>query len=148
MTIDEGPVAMNIEFDQPVSELWKALTDPEAMRSWFFDNIPEFKTEIGFNTGFKVFSGGRIFDHQWKVTEVENEKYLAYNWRYEGFKGDAEVQFTLTDHGTESVLDFKIVVLEDFEEGIPEFERSACEEGWNYFLKGRLQDYMNELSGK
>ncbi len=47
------------------------------MRKWYFENIPAFKPEVGFETQFNVQSEERNFLHKWKVTEVqpsENDK--------------------------------------------------------------------------
>ena len=40
------------------------------MIKWFFDNIPEFKPEVGFETQFNVNTGERDFHHVWTITEA------------------------------------------------------------------------------
>ena len=40
------------------------------MRQWYFENIPAFKAEVGFETQFEIHNQGRIFPHRWKVTKV------------------------------------------------------------------------------
>ena len=51
----ENPEAVVIErtFNAPVARVWKALTDVEEMRHWYFD-LKEFKPEVGFEFEFVV----------------------------------------------------------------------------------------------
>lgn len=44
-----NPISFVIEqtFDSPIEQVWKAITDSEQMKQWYFD-IAEFKPEVGF----------------------------------------------------------------------------------------------------
>src|SRR6202008_1608828 len=46
-------VAVERTFDAPIERVWKALTDVDAMRQWYFD-LKEFKAEVGFEFEFIV----------------------------------------------------------------------------------------------
>jgi hypothetical protein len=67
---DEAPIVVEQNFDRSVSDVWNAITDVGEMRGWFFDNIPDFKAEVGFRTQFLVESTDRSLLHLWEVTEV------------------------------------------------------------------------------
>jgi len=54
--------------------VWKAITDKDQMKQWYFDTIDDFKPEVGFQTQFKVRNGNKDYLHIWKVTEVETGK--------------------------------------------------------------------------
>lgn len=56
MKIDEDPVVVEQIFEQAIEIVWKAITDVNEMRQWFFDNIPEFSPEVGFKTQFNVYT--------------------------------------------------------------------------------------------
>jgi len=64
------PVVVEQTFNASIDTVWNAITEIDQMRQWFFENIPDFKPEVEFETQFNVTSGDRNFFHQWKVTEV------------------------------------------------------------------------------
>ena len=113
------------------------------MIRWYFDNIPEFRPEVGFETTFDVQNAGRTFPHRWKVTEVMPNRKLVYNWTYDGYEGDSRVEFEVFEacHGTR--LFVRAIVTEDFPDDIPEFRRESCQAGWEYFIKDRLKAYLD-----
>jgi len=143
MKTSEPPIIVSQIFSQSTTAIWKAITEATQMRQWFFDNIPDFKAEVGFQTQFNVKAPSRDFLHVWTVTEVIPEQKLVYNWKYENLAGDSFVTFELTPHneGTELTLTTKVV--EDFPDDIPEFARESCIGGWNYFVKERLYNFLN-----
>src|SRR2546430_16126782 len=82
----------------PVARVWKALTDVEEMRQWYFD-LKEFRPEVGFEFEFTVEHEGMTYHHLCKIREVIPEKKLAYTWRYAGHEGDSLVTFELSAEG-------------------------------------------------
>jgi len=138
----DEPIIIVEEFKQSVERLWAALSEVDLMKHWFFSNIPDFKAEPGFKTRFPVLSGERKFTHLWKILEVIPQQKLCYNWKYEEYAGDSNICFTISRLHEKTVVMIKIDILEDFEDGIPEFERESCIAGWNYFLGERLKKYV------
>ena len=138
----DQPIIVEETYNKPIEEVWKAITEPEQMRKWFMGNIPDFKPVVGFETEFDVENGGRIFPHQWRITEVEPGESITYNWKYGGYQGDAYVTFELTKMGEKTHLTLTNIVVEDFQEDIPEFKRESCIGGWNYFIKRQLKEYL------
>ena len=112
------------------------------MRQWFFDKIETFKPEVGFETEFTIEVEDAIFPHIWKITEVEPQKKITYDWKYRGYDGAALVTFELSeqDGGTNLKLTHKVV--ETFQEDIPEFKREAGIGGWTYFITQSLPKYL------
>src|SRR5437879_11121107 len=94
-------------FNAPVGRVWKALTDVEEMRQWYF-NLKQFKAEVGFEFEFVVEHEGTTYHHLCKVTEVIPQKKIAYTWRYKGHEGDSLVTFELFADGDETRLKLKI----------------------------------------
>mgnify|MGYP006294161757 CR=1 FL=1 len=144
MKSTDPPIVKEQSFSTSVDELWKAISELEQMKQWFFDNIPSFKAEVGFSTSFVVENQGRVFLHRWMITEVVPLKKIAYNWRYEGYPGDAAVIFELQEDQGQTHLRVKHIVLEDYPPDIPEFARKNCDEGWTYFIQKRLKQYLTE----
>ena len=116
------------------------------MRQWYFENIPSFKPEVGFETQFNVKSQNRDFLHMWKVTEVVPIKKITYNWRFEDYPGDSSVTFELSRQNDFTMLKLTVDVQESFPEDIPEFTRESCIAGWEFFIKERLKEHLEKSS--
>ncbi len=145
-TIDK-PIIVEETFNVTIETVWKAITNIDEMKCWFFENIPDFKPEVGFKTQFNVQSEDRNFLHLWTVTEVELFKKIVTNWKYEEYSGDSFVYFELFEENNYTKLRVSTVVTENFPDNIPEFKSESCREGWNYFIKDRLKNYI-ETSNK
>lgn len=142
MKTSDDPIVVKQSFKARSDTVWKALTEVDLMRQWYFDNIPAFKPEIGFATSFMVQSGGRDFLHMWKVTEAVPRKRISYEWRFQGFPGESTAVFEVIQKGMSTILRLTVTVGEDFPGGIPEFERNSCIEGWKYFINERLKEFL------
>lgn len=139
----DQPIVVEQVFDKPVDQVWKAITHHDVMVQWFFDNIPEFKPQVGFKTQFNVKAPSRDFLHLWEVTEVIPNKKIVTNWQYEGCSGESLVSFELFEQGQKTKLMVSTKVLDDFDDSIPEFRRESCQMGWNYFINERLSSFLN-----
>ena len=139
----DKPIVVEDIFQVSKEVLWAAITEHDQMIQWFFDAIKAFEPKIGFETQFIVENEGRIFPHLWKIEQVEPYKKISYNWKYEGYVGDSEVSFEISEFENKSKLKVKHQVLESFPQDIPEFQRENCLGGWNYFIKQRLKRYLN-----
>ncbi|OUR91107.1 ATPase [Flavobacteriales bacterium 34_180_T64] len=143
MKVSELPVIVEQSFEVTVDKVWKAITELKQMTQWYFENIPEFKTEVGFSTRFNVNAPSRDFLHIWTITEVIQNRRITYNWNYEGLDGDAIVSFELFQKKNNTNLVLSMEIIEDFDDSIPEFTRESCLTGWDYFIKERLTSYLN-----
>ena len=75
------PIVVEQAFHVSQETVWKAITEQAQMIKWFFDNIPEFKPEVGFKTQFPVKAGERTFHHLWTITEAIPLQKVVYDWR-------------------------------------------------------------------
>ncbi len=143
MKITDPPIIVEQLFDNPINKVWKAITELDQMTQWFFDNIPDFKAEVGFKNQFNVKAPSRDFLHLWEVTEVITNKKIVTNWKYKGFKGDSFVTFELFKRDTQTKLVLSTRIVEDFDDSIPEFRYESGVAGWSYFIKERLTAFLN-----
>lgn len=132
-------------FNAPVERVWKALTDVEQMRQWYFD-LKEFKPEVGFEFQFVVEHEGTTYDHRCKVAEVIPQKKLAYTWRYKGHEGDSLVTFELFADGDKTHLKLTHEGLETFPK-TPAYARENFEKGWTEIIGSELKQFV-EKGGK
>ncbi len=133
-------VVIERTFNAPVGRVWKALTDVEEMRQWYF-NLKQFKAEVGFEFDFVVEHEGTTYHHLCKVTEVIPEKKLAYTWRYKGHEGDSLVTFELFADGDETRLKLTHQGLETFPKTAA-FARKNFEAGWTAIIGSELKQFL------
>ena len=137
---------MEVSVKQDVSlskeTLWKAITDNSHMRKWYFENIPDFKAELGFKTSFKVYSSGKLFTHIWQITDVQPLKKLSYSWQYKEYQGKATIHFIIEETPNGVQLEVLTENFSSFPKDIAEFKYESCLAGWNYFIKERLPAYI------
>ncbi len=144
MKKEDNPIVIEGNYNASIGKVWNAITEIHEMKKWYFENIDSFKPETGSKSRFSVNSGERVFTHLWEVTEVVPQEKITYTWKYLEYNGDSYVTFELSDEADFSKLVVTVVVTEDFPEEIPEFSRESCIGGWNYFIKGRLKEYLGK----
>ena len=127
-------------FNVPVARVWKALTDVEEMRRWYFE-LKEFKPEVGFEFEFIVEHEGMKYHHLCKITEVIPQKKLAHTWRYKGHEGDSLVTFELLADGDKTRLKLTHEGLETFPK-TPSFARKNFMEGWTQIIGSSLKEFV------
>jgi uncharacterized protein YndB with AHSA1/START domain len=135
-------VVMERTFNAPVARLWKALTDADEMRVWYFD-LKEFKPEVGFEFEFTVEHEGARYHHLCKITEVIPQKKIAYTWRYAGEEGDSLVTFELFPEGDKTRLKLTHEGLETFPK-LPVYARTNFEKGWTEIIGSSLKQFVEE----
>ena len=138
------PIIVEQHFEKTMSVVWKAITEPDQMIKWFFENIPDFRPEVGFKTQFNVQSGERNFLHLWEIIDVDQGKKIVYDWRYQEYTGIGKVTFELEEKNGQTVLKLTNEGLESFPADIPEFTKESCVGGWTYFIKERLKTYLDD----
>ncbi|AKA34099.1 SRPBCC family protein [Flagellimonas lutaonensis] len=141
MKTTDPPIIIEKNIEVSKDQLWKALTDPGQMRQWFFENIPDFRPVVGFETEFPVVSDGKTFTHLWQVTEAKPHEKISYRWRYAEYGGDSVVHFQINGSGDDCQLQLTLEILKAFPQDIAEFKRESGIAGWNYFLD-RLKIYL------
>jgi uncharacterized protein YndB with AHSA1/START domain len=142
MSDPSQPIVVEQAFGVSTETLWQAITNRQHMVQWFFEEIPEFQAEVGFQTQFNVSAGERDFLHLWKITEVNPGQKIVYDWRYEGYAGVGKVTFEVLQDGTGSKLRVTTEGVETFPQEVPEFSPESCQGGWEYFVQECLKGYL------
>lgn len=130
-----NPIRIERLLDAPVRGVWKAITDKNEMKSWYFD-LSEFKAELGFQFQFTgVSNKGTEYLHLCEITEVIPLKKLTYSWRYEGYTGVSYLTFELLEQGDKTLLTLTHSGLDSFPPENTDFALHNFENGWNEILK-------------
>jgi len=140
----QQPIIIETEFYNSKGEVWSAITELEEMRQWYFDILPSFKAEVGFETSFLVQVEDRKYTHLWKIIEVEPFKKISYEWRFEEVSGLGLVTFEIIENDGHVRLVLTNEDLQSFPKDVPEFTEESCRNGWNYFIKERLANYLKK----
>jgi uncharacterized protein YndB with AHSA1/START domain len=127
-------------FNAPVARVWKALTDVDEMRLWYFD-LKEFNPEPGFEFEFIVEHEGMKYHHLCKITEVIPQRKIAYTWRYKGHEGVSLVTIELFAEGDKTRLKLTHEGLETFPK-TPAFARKNFEAGWTAIIGSELKQFL------
>lgn len=140
------PVVITRVFNAPRALVWKAFTEKDHMKEWYFD-LDEFKPIPGFT--FR-FPGGppedpRRYTHVCTITEVVPESKLAHTWKYEGYEGDSLLTFELADEGDGTRLTLTHSGLGTFPADNPDFARGNFETGWNDIIGVALEKYLESI---
>jgi uncharacterized protein YndB with AHSA1/START domain len=127
-------------FNAPVARVWKALTDVDQMREWYFE-LKQFKPEVGFEFDFVVEHEGNSYHHLCKVTEVVLQKKIAYTWRYKGEPGNSLVTIELFPESNMTKLRLTHEGLETFPK-TPAYARKNFEAGWTAIIGTELKKFV------
>ena len=137
------PFVIERTYNAPVDRVWKAITDKEQMRQWYFD-LADFKAEKGFEFQFEGGPDDRKYLHKCRVTEVVPGKKLQYSWRYEGYEGNSFVTFELFPEGNGTRLKLTHEGLETFPKN-PDFAKKNFMEGWTQIIGTSLKEFLEKV---
>ena len=146
MDTNTDPIVVEQAYHAPVQVVWKAITDKDQMRRWFFETMIDFEPEVGFETQFNVRCEDRDYLHIWKVSDVVPQKRIAYGWRYGGHPGNSTVAWDLSETPAGTKLTLTHDVHESFPQDDPNFSRESCQAGWDYFIRDSLKTYLDRES--
>lgn len=138
-------VVVERTLNAPIARVWKALTDANQMRQWYFD-LKEFKPQVGFEFEFVVEHEGNRYHHLCQVTDVVPQKKIAYSWRYKGEPGDSLVTFELFGEGNKTRVKVTHTGIETFPK-TPAYARKNFEDGWTAIIGTELKQFVEKSKG-
>jgi uncharacterized protein YndB with AHSA1/START domain len=138
------PFVIERTLNAPVEKVWKAISDKDEMKHWYFD-LAVFKPEVGFE--FQFYGEGHKGDkylHLCKVVEAIPHKKLAYSWSYENLKGYSVVSFELFPEGDTTRIKLTHEGLESFSENGPDFAKESFMQGWTELIGNLLPNFVEK----
>lgn len=137
-------VLMERVFNANKKLVWRAITEKELMKQWYFD-LKEFKAVIGFKFDFTGgHEDGIQYKHLCEITEVIPEQKLTYSWKYEGYEGISYVTFELFDENKNTKVKLTHTGIGTFPSSNPDFAIPNFEEGWNQIINTSLKDFLEK----
>jgi uncharacterized protein YndB with AHSA1/START domain len=145
MPLDKN-IIIERTYHASLSTIWKALTDKEQMKQWYFD-LAEFKPEVDFE--FQFYGQGKEGEqylHLCKITEAIKEKKLKYSWRYNGYEGISFVSFELFPEGDTTRIKLTHEGLDTFPVTANNaFAKENFVEGWTHIIGKALPDFLKSV---
>ena len=141
--MNSAPFVIERLLNASVEKVWKALTDKDQMKEWYF-NLAEFRAEPGFQFQFEGGTEDRSYLHLCTITEVIPNKKLQYTWRYDGYEGNSVVTFELFAEGDKTRLKLTHAGLETFPANNPDFAKKNFETGWTEIIGTSLKRFVEK----
>ena len=139
------PFVIERVFNAPPEKVWKAITDKNAMKQWYFD-IAKFEPRVGFEFQFVGGSEEKSYVHLCKITEVIVGKKLTYSWQYKDIEGLSFVTFELFNEGGKTRLRLTHEGLETFKTDNPDFDKKSFVAGWTDIIGTSLKDFVEKAA--
>lgn len=139
----QEPIVVERILNASSDKVWKAITDKEDMKQWYFD-IAKFKPELGFEFTFEGRKDDKVYVHLCKITEVVPGKKLKYSWRYKDADGISFVTFELFPEGNKTRLKLTHEGLGSFPQSDPDYARENFVEGWNYIIGKSIVEFFEK----
>lgn len=141
--MNNTPIIIERTFNASASTVWKAITDNDDMKQWYFP-LPEFKPELGFEFCFTGGPPEKEYLHLCKVTDVVPGKKITYSWRYDGYEGNSFVSFELLAEGEKTRIKLTHVGLETLPADNPHFAAANFVAGWTHIIGTSLKDFLEK----
>jgi uncharacterized protein YndB with AHSA1/START domain len=138
------PIVVEQTLDALPEKVWKAITNKEEMKKWYFD-VSDFRADPGFEFTFEAGSDERKYLHLCKVITAIPLRKLSYTWRYNGYAGDSMVTFELVPKDGN---DGPLTTVRLTHEGVgtfpsqPDFAYESFEQGWNEIIRKSLKEFV------
>jgi uncharacterized protein YndB with AHSA1/START domain len=133
------PFVIEQIYDNPIEQVWRALTNTASMRAWYFPQLQKFTPVVG--SDFEFTDDGSAYQKAWQVTQVCEGRKLAHSWIYKGYPGRSEVVFELFEEGAQTRLKLTHTGLASFPDD-PHFARYRFESGWQNIIGHKLKDFL------
>jgi uncharacterized protein YndB with AHSA1/START domain len=135
------PIIVERTLNAPPEKVWKAITDRNQMKSWYFD-LADFKPKVGFEFRFTGGTETKKLLHICRITEVIPQNKLSHSWRYDGYEGLSTVTFELFNEGKQTRVRLTHTGVETFPQATGDFARENFVQGWTHIIGTSLKGYV------
>jgi uncharacterized protein YndB with AHSA1/START domain len=145
---DSKRISFSRVYNAPIEMVWKAITDGDEMKQWYFDFSGAFKLEEGHE--FEWYAGepeGKQWLHRGKMVDIIDGKKLSHTWEYPGYTGSSLVTWELTavdKNNTSLVLTQEFIT--PFDENEEALRRENFNTGWKHIINTSLAEHLKKQS--
>ncbi len=140
--MNNTPIIIEKILNAPAETVWKAISDKEQMKLWYFD-LATFIPEVGFEFQFSgTGTTGEEYIHLCKVLAVIPGSKLEYSWTYKNMEGYSIVTFELFPEGDTTRLKLTHIGLETFQENGSDFTKESFMGGWTELIGNLLPKFL------
>lgn len=140
------PITVQYKINAPIEKVWKALTDKNEMKSWYFD-IEDFELETGKVFNFYEPGGENKYHHQGEILEIIPNQKLKHSWAYPDFSDQkTTVTWELQSDHNETLVKLTHEGIENFNDLGDGFSRKNFTGGWNAIVGQSLKEYLENKS--
>jgi uncharacterized protein YndB with AHSA1/START domain len=137
-----NPIIVEYKVNAPIEQVWKALTDKNEMKLWYFD-ISDFELEVGKIFNFYEPGDEKQFHHQAEILEIIPNQKLKHSWTYPEFSNEkTTVSWELQSEGEQTLVKLTHDDIDNFKDLGENFSREAFTEGWNGIIGQSLKQYI------
>lgn len=139
--MNNSPFTIERIYNASVEKVWKAITDKEEMKKWYF-TMDDFKPEPGFEfTFYGEGHDGEKYLHLCRITDVVPMKKLRYSWSYDNYPGMSYVTFELFPEGDHTRVKLTHEGLETFPDK-KDFAKESFVAGWTEIIGNLLKKFV------
>ncbi|MBQ0148944.1 MAG: SRPBCC domain-containing protein [Flavobacteriaceae bacterium] len=134
-----NPLTITKEYKCSIKELWNAITNPEALKDWYFD-LKGFELVQG--NEFEFYAGKYL--HHCEIKEIFLYHKLTYSWTYPMYEGNSQVTFIINPINDDQTTQLELVHegIASFPQDDSNFSRASFEAGWEELLELMLRQYV------
>lgn len=139
-----NPITVQYKINASAENIWKALTDKDEMKSWYF-TIRDFELELGKEFDFYESSDGGKYLHRGRIVEIIPNRKLKHTWAYpELSDAVTTVTWDLQQEEDGTLVTLTHENIEGFD-GLGEtFSRASFTEGWNSIIGQSMKEYVEK----
>lgn len=136
------PIIIEQKVNASAEKVWKALTDINEMKIWYFD-ISDFIPEEGAVFNFYEPGDEKKYHHQAEILEIIPEKKLKHTWFYPEFSDQKTiVTWELEPQGESTWIRLTHENIDGFNDLGENFSEKAFKEGWTQLTEQSLKRYL------
>ncbi len=142
--METQPFVIEMVYDVPVDKVWKAITDPDDMKQWYFD-LPSFTLKVAVPKEIEKFEDpDTMFLEKCLAVEMIEGKKISYTWKYEAYPGNSLITFELSEKGKKTKLLFTHQGLETYPVSNPDVARDNIVSSWRYMLDTAIKVFLED----
>ncbi|WP_027380748.1 SRPBCC family protein [Chryseobacterium daeguense] len=137
-----NPIIIEYKVNAPTEKVWKALTDKNEMKSWYFD-IADFDLWVGKMFNFYEPGEEKKFHHVAEILEIIPNQKLKHTWSYPKFSDlKSTVTWELQPEEDQTIIKLTHDDIDNFKDLGDSFSRDSFTEGWNGIIGQSLKPYL------